>query len=202
MKKSLFLALAVFLTVTPALSSVRYCATSLTGGGAGALDAIDGSDPNGDGNNADALTTGDSAIVTTSSTVYVYYLNGLSGAAESSPSIIAPDSSPGNKRWILLTTYSSHAASHITSGADELDADQADIDWNPTTYVPATDALAPSVDNLTAHLKGVDNSIAALSGPLTPGLAIRGQFTYSSGTAVVIDAGVYHHQGTKEQLVY
>lgn len=50
-----------------------------------------------------------------------------------------------------------HDASHITSGADEIDGDKLDIDWNPTNYTPATvENYADSVDNLTAHLKGVD----------------------------------------------
>ncbi|MFA5377563.1 MAG: hypothetical protein WC455_17560 [Dehalococcoidia bacterium] len=65
--------------------------TALTGGGASALDGIDGA----------ALQEGEFAFVMVSDVLYVYRLNATSGAAESSPNIIAPDANGGNKRWIL-----------------------------------------------------------------------------------------------------
>jgi hypothetical protein len=65
--------------------------TALTGGGASALDGIDGA----------ALQEGEFAFVMVSDVLYVYRLNATSGAAESSPNIIAPDANAGNKRWIL-----------------------------------------------------------------------------------------------------
>lgn len=71
-----------------------YGAIALTGGGSGALDAIDG----------DVLSDGDGAIVldATDNTFHMYTLDASSGAAESDPGVIAPDSNPGNKRWIIL----------------------------------------------------------------------------------------------------
>ena len=67
-------------------------AYGLIGGGAGALDAIDGA----------ALVDKEIAIVVMPlGYTYVYTLDADSGAAESSPDIIAPDANPGNKRWIL-----------------------------------------------------------------------------------------------------
>ncbi len=66
----------------------------LTGGGSGALDAIDGS----------LLSDGDGAVVITSSLAYFYYLNATSGASESSPDVISPDANAGDKRWILKKT--------------------------------------------------------------------------------------------------
>ena len=66
-------------------------ATSLTGGGAGALDTYDGS----------TLTDGDPAIVQTDGIIYFYRLDADSAATESSPGIIKPDSNAGDKRWIL-----------------------------------------------------------------------------------------------------
>jgi hypothetical protein len=55
-------------------------------------------------------------------------------------------------------TVESHNARHILGGADEIDGDKAGIDFSPTNYVPDnTDPLAPSVNHLTAHLKGIDN---------------------------------------------
>jgi hypothetical protein len=73
-----------------------YAATALTGGGEGALDAIDGAN----------VADGDGAVVIAAGTAYFYRLDGTSGAAESSPSVIAPDANAGDKRWILQQIYS------------------------------------------------------------------------------------------------
>lgn len=70
-----------------------YIKTALTGGTSDALDGINGSD----------LINDDTAFVYVSYTKYEYRLNATSGAAESSPDIIAPDTNPGNKRWILVS---------------------------------------------------------------------------------------------------
>lgn len=69
-----------------------FAAISLTGGGTGALDAIDGT----------LLVDGDAAIVQTDTTVYFYHLDATSGAAESSPDVIEPDTNGGDKRWIKV----------------------------------------------------------------------------------------------------
>lgn len=69
-----------------------YGGTSLIGGGAGALDDIDGGD----------LADGDGALVITPTGVsYSYTLDADSAVAESSPGVIEPDANAGNKRWIL-----------------------------------------------------------------------------------------------------
>ena len=70
----------------------NYSATSLTGGAAGALDSIDGTN----------LQDLDYAAVFTADKFYFYSLDDDSGAAESSPDIISPDANAGNKRWILV----------------------------------------------------------------------------------------------------
>ena len=78
-----------------------YFATSLTGGAAGALDSFDGNAT------ADhpALADKDGAHVTIKGGLqYFYVLNATSGAAESSPDVIKPDSNAGTKRWILIGT--------------------------------------------------------------------------------------------------
>lgn len=60
-----------------------------------------------------------------------------------------------------------------------LDGDQVVIDWNPTNYTPATVAsYADSVDNLTAHLKGIDTAIGSSSG-ITTGKAIAMAMVFS-----------------------
>lgn len=72
-----------------------YGATGLTGGGAGALDAIDGLD----------LADGDGAIVVTGAFCYVYVLDADSAAAEDSPDVVAPDANAGDKRWLRVPMY-------------------------------------------------------------------------------------------------
>ena len=64
-----------------------------------------------------------------------------------------------------------HAADHI-SGTDEVDGDKLDIDFTPSNYTPATTpAEADDVDDLAAHLYGIDVKMAAvgLAFPLMDG---------------------------------
>jgi len=67
--------------------------TSLTGGQAGSVDSIDGG----------SLRDMDRAFCINGGSFSVYYLDADSGASESSPDIIIPDSNPGDKRWIKCT---------------------------------------------------------------------------------------------------
>lgn len=76
------------------MSVTVYHFLALTGGGATALDSVDG----------DALSDGDRAIVMAGGVFYAYLLDADSGAAESSPAVIAPDTNAGTKRWIRQTT--------------------------------------------------------------------------------------------------
>ena len=68
-----------------------YGATSLIGGASGALDAIDGA----------ALADLDGAIVISNDKTYLMCLDVDNAGAENSPLIIAPDTNPGDKRWVL-----------------------------------------------------------------------------------------------------
>lgn len=55
-----------------------------------------------------------------------------------------------------------HASRHERAGADELDGDHLDIDFTPSNYVPSTaPAQAANVDDLAAHLKGIDTALLA-----------------------------------------
>jgi hypothetical protein len=88
-----------------------YLATSLIGGGAGALDAIDGA----------ALVDGDTAVVFVGNNpamAHFYVLDADNAGAESSPDTIAPDANGGDKRWILATANGSmgdYGATAITA---------------------------------------------------------------------------------------
>lgn len=97
----LAVALAVFAVVvsldltSTALAKTAYHRTALTGNTAASLDGIDGA----------GLTDGDFAFVMASSVLYSYILDDDSGAAESSPAVISPDSNAGTKRWVLQYSY-------------------------------------------------------------------------------------------------
>lgn len=72
----------------------------------------------------------------------------------------------------LDTGLTSHASRHISGGADEIDGDQLDIDWNPANYTPTTTPTeATSVDHLTAHLAGIDAALASA------GVTLQGAYT-------------------------
>jgi hypothetical protein len=110
-KRTLLSLLLAFALLTPTLLPVvgcapaalaaknMYWADTLTGGGTGALDAIDGA----------GLNDGDSAVVVSSDAVYFYRLNATSGVSESPPFVISPDSNPSTKRWILIPPEHPHA---------------------------------------------------------------------------------------------
>ncbi|MBW2606148.1 MAG: hypothetical protein JRD05_00785 [Deltaproteobacteria bacterium] len=93
---SVFVFLSVLAFSIPANATrTVYTFLELTGGGADALDFIDGAD----------LADGDFAIGLDSARGLVYLLDDDSAAGESSPDIIAMDTNGGDKRWILQKAY-------------------------------------------------------------------------------------------------
>lgn len=96
MKRLLLIISMLLALVLPANATTSgWGATCTTGGTAGCLDNIDGN----------LLEDGHRAFVVANTLVYMYRLDGSSGAAESPPEIIAPDSNAGSKRWILVPWY-------------------------------------------------------------------------------------------------
>jgi hypothetical protein len=58
-----------------------------------------------------------------------------------------------------------HAASHLTGQADEIDGDRLNIDYVPTSYTRDSSATEATVaEDLTAHLKGIDNVLNGVAG--------------------------------------
>lgn len=73
---------------------------------------------------------------------------------------------------------SAHAARHVSGGADQIDGDVLDITYVPTNYT--RDVSPPevtSVVELTAHLAGIDNALAATGQPFKAGRALNAAFT-------------------------
>lgn len=79
------------------MANKAYAAIALTGGGTGALDAIDGA----------GLVDGDLALVidAVNNVVELYTLNSTVGGASSSPTLIPPALNAGDKRWELVKLY-------------------------------------------------------------------------------------------------
>jgi len=76
----------------------------------------------------------------------------------------------------------SHASSHERGGTDEIDGDHLDIDFTPSNYSPSiVPAEAANVDDLAAHLYGIDQKIAAGATTWTPTLTQSGSVTFSTG---------------------
>ena len=81
------------ITIKTTAQGNLYLATRLKGGGAGALDDIDGGE----------LKDGDIAwVIDPVQGWFLFILDQDSGSAEASPSIIKPDNSVGSERWILV----------------------------------------------------------------------------------------------------
>lgn len=89
------------------MPEIKWSKTTLTGGGATALDSMDGAD----------LTDGDYAFVCVSGVLYVYRLDATSGATENSPDVIAPDTNAGNKRWILESAFNLIKSGSVVNAA-------------------------------------------------------------------------------------
>jgi len=61
---------------------------------------------------------------------------------------------------VLLAT---HALRHLSGGADEVDGDKLDIDYNPSNYTPdIAPPVVTSAAHLSAHLAGLDNAVGTL----------------------------------------
>jgi len=111
-----------------------YAATALIGGAAGALDAIDGV----------ALVDKDMAFVIDSGIFRAYILDVDSALVEASPTVIAPDTNAGDKRWILQNTggvYVSNTAYEAGWDAD-------------TTVAPSKNAVYDKIETLYPTLVG------------------------------------------------
>jgi hypothetical protein len=83
--------------------------------------------------------------------------NGLTGGAGSALAIGA-----GNGITVNADDVDVDPSALITGGTAEIDGDKLDIDWTPSNYTPSTSpSEADNEDNLTAHLYGIDQALAA-----------------------------------------
>ncbi len=114
------------LLVTSASAKGIYYVTCLTGGGEGCLDTLDGA----------SLYDGYGAIyIPVIGDAGLYVIDADSAAAESSPSIISPDTNAGDKRWLLKKTYSENITlDQLSDVATMTEAQGNIIYWNGTAW--------------------------------------------------------------------
>jgi len=168
-----------------------FGATKLIGGTAGALDDLLHTE----------LTDGDGALVldAVNNKAYKYTYESSNSTAESSPDIIKPDSNTGDGRWVLLDVY-----------GDDINANSATLDAatiSALTLASGASVVEFSTDDTLAGdsdtVVPTEQAVKAYTDALIPvGYFSRPVFVYSDTDTITIKAGMYHHSGTKEQMVY
>ena len=163
MRTLLCAALVVCLGAFQALASNHYGATCLTGGASGCLDSINGG----------LLADGDKATVLTDDYVYFYTLDASSGATESSPAVIAPDTNAGTKRWRHLVSW------EVYQGGSTVNATNGNF-----TSVYATTVQASTLNGTVEGYDWFDIPAGALIPPTTDPVSIG---THESNASSKID---------------
>lgn len=180
MKIKLIFVIILALAVNAYAAGDKFRATCLTGGTSGCLDAIDITN--------DGIGNGEKACVDTTTNHYEYTYNSSSGAAESSPDVIAPDNDGGagyggDGRWILIGVYGATFQSASGTSINEFSTDG--------TMAGNSDDAAPTEQAVVEYI------------PLVyPGFVQRAQVTYSDTDTITLTPAVYYHSGTLEQAVY
>lgn len=90
---------------------------------------------------------------------------------------------------------SAHASRHVGGGSDELDGDKLDVTFTPANYTPdATPAEADDVDDLAAHLKGIDTALGLAGGSI-------GTYTEAIGNGASTSFVVNHALSSQNVVV-
>lgn len=139
---------------------------------------------------------------------------GGSGGTDERVKISITDTTAGFLSTSLVVHVDTPITLNILSpGADEtleldLDGDQIDIDWVPTNYVRnSSPAEAADLKDLTAHLKGIDDSIGL--NDVTPRLGLEklfnvafddhyAEFSYMGNNLITID--IWEDSGMSTKL--
>ena len=109
----------------------------------------------------------------------------LGGIVEPSTVAHAASHAAGGSDVVSITKAQvsdfNHAASHIRDGSDIIDADRSQIDFVPSYYTrDSSPAQAGATTDLTAHLKGIDNRIRAISNVKQTNVTATSSYTNTS----------------------
>jgi hypothetical protein len=167
---------------------VFYGATSLTGGGPGALDAISG----------DILVDGDVCIAIDSGTCKTFVLDADSSLAEESPYVISPDLLPGTKRWIVCTDWWDDVSGTARILLDKTNNRISILDTANATKVVMGYLGALAKHDGTGNWTASDYGFWAAAGDH---LKIDGDAKYKSGDWIVEDDGDYLIQNSASQTI-
>lgn len=118
------------------MSITAYKKSAITGGGASALDGIDGA----------TLLDGDFAFVFVGGLQYNYILDDDLNCAEASPKFIVPDANPGIKVWVLQNI------SGVATPLTNLLTNSQWMAMSGSTLLEATSGAAPVTDGANAAL--------------------------------------------------
>lgn len=152
------------------MANFIYGAISLTGGGVGALDHINGND----------INDSDGAIVFTGSELYLYSCDATSGAIESSPEIISPDDNPSTKRWILLQSRAADSRTDISAFAGLFSATEDDVQ----KCLDLIDNLFTASKVLKHEQGGLEADVSAFNGIVKISGGATSTMTAPTGTIV------------------
>lgn len=91
-----------------------------------------------------------------------------------------------------------HDSRHERAGADEIDGDHLDIDFTPSNYTPSTTpAEAADVDDLAAHLSGIDTALGSVASNLykigynSSNVTFTNSWTTVASAAITIPSGFF-----------
>jgi len=102
----------------------------------------------------------------------------LGGAVDSADPATWPAAKPSTSQHLMVYREDGALIGYVDEAGDPhpldtvsiLDGDQVEISWNPTVYVPTSGpAEAADVDDLTAHLAGIDQELAAIYAAIAAG---------------------------------
>jgi hypothetical protein len=120
-----------------------YARYGTTGGISGMLDNLDGAD----------LSNGDLALVGTGTSASWYILDDDLGSGESDPDIIVPDTNPGTKCWVLLSSVQNAITLQDGATVDNIETTITDDD----THIPTSGAVVDYASAAVAHVSVTDN---------------------------------------------
>lgn len=121
---------------------------------------VDGRDVATDGTKLDGIEAG--ATADQSAAEVAFTANGDIAATNVQAAISEVRTDADTK--LALKADIAHQASHIQGGAAEIDGDQIDIDFTPSTYTPSTTpAEVSDVDHLSAHFAGIDDFLGSIT---------------------------------------